>query len=70
MLHSSSQQYLDLSEYNMLYHNGTLFVIDVSQSVEHDHPHSLQFLRSDIINVNACLFHAEVSIFPPGHKIL
>lgn len=35
----------------MLYHNGNLVVIDVSQSVEHDHPHSLQFLRSDIINV-------------------
>ncbi|KAI6169979.1 Serine/threonine-protein kinase RIO1 [Aphelenchoides bicaudatus] len=41
----------DLSEYNMLYHKNNLVVIDVSQSVEHDHPHSLQFLRSDIINV-------------------
>lgn len=35
----------------MLYQNGNLVVIDVSQSVEHDHPHSLQFLRSDITNV-------------------
>lgn len=41
----------DLSEYNMLLHNGKLVVIDVSQSVEHDHPHSLEFLRMDIGNV-------------------
>jgi RIO kinase 1 len=42
----------DLSEYNILYHNSKLYIIDVSQSVEHDHPHSLEFLRMDIKNVN------------------
>ncbi|KAL3471938.1 RIO1 family-domain-containing protein [Aspergillus californicus] len=42
----------DLSEYNTLYHNNTLYVIDVSQSVEHDHPRSLEFLRMDIKNVS------------------
>jgi RIO kinase 1 len=42
----------DLSEYNLLYHNKQLFVIDVSQSVEHDHPRSLEFLRMDIKNVS------------------
>lgn len=40
----------DLSEYNILYHNQTLYIIDVSQSVEHDHPRSLEFLRMDIKN--------------------
>ena len=34
------------------YHEGTLYVIDVSQSVEHDHPHALEFLRKDCTNVN------------------
>ena len=27
-------------------------MIDVSQSVEHDHPHALEFLRRDCCNVN------------------
>ncbi|KAJ2412040.1 Serine/threonine-protein kinase rio1 [Coemansia sp. RSA 2530] len=41
----------DLSEYNILYHGKRLFIIDVSQSVEHDHPHALDFLRHDCNNV-------------------
>ena len=41
----------DLSEYNILYHQDKLWIIDVSQSVEHDHPRSLEFLRMDIKNV-------------------
>ncbi|KAL8645672.1 MAG: hypothetical protein Q9210_006577 [Variospora velana] len=41
----------DLSEYNVLYHEDKLWLIDVSQSVEHDHPRSLEFLRTDIKNV-------------------
>ena len=42
----------DLSEYNLLYYDNQLFVIDVSQSVEHDHPRSLEFLRMDVKNVS------------------
>lgn len=42
----------DLSEYNILYHKEKLYIIDVSQSVEHDHPRSLEFLRMDIKNVS------------------
>jgi RIO kinase 1 len=41
----------DLSEYNILYHKQKLYIIDVSQSVEPDHPRSLEFLRMDIKNV-------------------
>ncbi|KAI0850932.1 Serine/threonine-protein kinase Rio1 [Daldinia vernicosa] len=43
----------DLSEYNILYNGGQLYIIDVSQSVEHDHPRSLEFLRMDIKNTGA-----------------
>ncbi|KAL6304334.1 RIO1 family-domain-containing protein [Sparassis latifolia] len=32
-------------------HRGHLWIIDVSQSVEHDHPHAFDFLRSDLRNV-------------------
>ena len=42
----------DLSEYNLLWHNNEVFVIDVSQSVETDHPSALDFLRKDAANVN------------------
>ncbi|VDP91090.1 unnamed protein product [Echinostoma caproni] len=40
----------DLSEYNLLYMDG---MIDVSQSVEHESPHALEYLRTDCHNVNA-----------------
>jgi RIO kinase 1 len=42
----------DLSEYNLLYFRNQVFFIDVSQSVEHDHPHSLIFLRMDCNNIS------------------
>lgn len=42
----------DLSEYNVLYHEGAQWIIDVSQAVEHDHPRSLEFLRMDVKNVS------------------
>ncbi|XP_011504545.1 PREDICTED: serine/threonine-protein kinase RIO1 [Ceratosolen solmsi marchali] len=41
----------DLSEYNILYHEESLVIIDVSQSVEHDHPMALEFLRTDCTNI-------------------
>lgn len=41
----------DLSEFNLLYHKGNVVVIDVSQSVEHDHPRAFDFLRKDCTNI-------------------
>uniref|UniRef100_A0A8D2HYJ2 Serine/threonine-protein kinase RIO1 n=1 Tax=Urocitellus parryii TaxID=9999 RepID=A0A8D2HYJ2_UROPR len=52
----------DLSEFNMLYHGGDVYIIDVSQSVEHDHPHALEFLRKDCANVNDFFLKHAVAI--------
>jgi len=51
----------DLSEFNMLYHSGQLFVIDVAQAVEHDHPHALEFLRKDCVNISEFFRKKEVA---------
>lgn len=42
----------DLSEYNILYYEGHLYIIDVSQSVDLDHPLALDFLKEDCLHVN------------------
>lgn len=54
----------DLSEYNTLVHHDRLFMIDVSQSVEPEHPMSLDFLRMDIKNVNDYFQREGIEIFP------
>jgi len=52
MFHRCKLVHGDLSEYNLLWHDNRVYVIDVSQSVEHDHPSALDFLRADCRNVN------------------
>lgn len=42
----------DLSEFNVLYHNGSVVIIDVSQSVEQEHPQAFEFLRKDCTNIS------------------
>ncbi|KAI9456155.1 RIO1-domain-containing protein [Russula earlei] len=59
-LYSELLVHADLSEYNILYHDDHLYIIDVSQSVEHDHPSAFDFLRSDIKNVEE--FFAKMGI--------
>ncbi|SOV16483.1 serine/threonine protein kinase RIO1, putative [Plasmodium gaboni] len=41
----------DFSEYNLLYFYNHIYIIDVSQSMEHDHPYSLEFLKRDCLNI-------------------
>lgn len=53
MYHRCRLVHADLSEYNILFHEGHLWIIDVSQSVEHDHLHAFDFLREDIAHVDA-----------------
>uniref|UniRef100_A0A7S1TFZ6 Serine/threonine-protein kinase RIO1 n=1 Tax=Compsopogon caeruleus TaxID=31354 RepID=A0A7S1TFZ6_9RHOD len=54
----------DLSEYNMLYWDGKVIIIDVSQSVELDHPQALAFLQRDCLNVNDFFIRRQVPVFP------
>ncbi|CAI4064213.1 hypothetical protein N7582_002614 [Saccharomyces uvarum] len=54
----------DLSEYNTIIHDDQLYMIDVSQSVEPEHPMSLDFLRMDIKNVNLYFEKMGINIFP------
>ncbi|KAI1094387.1 Serine/threonine-protein kinase Rio1 [Rostrohypoxylon terebratum] len=54
----------DLSEYNILYNDKQLYIIDVSQSVEHDHPRSLEFLRMDIKNTGDFFRRKGVDTLP------
>jgi RIO kinase 1 len=42
----------DLSEFNVLYHDGNVVIIDVSQSVEQEHPQAFEFLRKDCRNIS------------------
>ncbi|MBN3292442.1 RIOK3 kinase, partial [Polypterus senegalus] len=51
----------DLSEYNMLWHDGKVWFIDVSQSVEPTHPHGLEFLFRDCRNVSTFFQKAGVA---------
>jgi RIO kinase 1 len=52
----------DLSEYNILFHDDKPWIIDVSQSVEHDHPRSLDFLRMDIKNISDFFKRKDVAV--------
>ena len=39
-------------------------MIDVSQSIEHDHPHALDFLKRDIYNINHYFSKNGVNTYP------
>ncbi|KAL6260388.1 hypothetical protein P5V15_007916 [Pogonomyrmex californicus] len=54
----------DLSEYNLLYHNGSIVVIDVSQAVDRDHCNATEFLRNDCSNITAFFKKHDVGVMP------
>jgi RIO kinase 1 len=47
----------------MLYWDDEVHIIDVSQSVENDHPAALDFLRRDIFNINEFFRKKKVHVF-------
>jgi len=52
-LHAAGLVHGDLSEYNMIIHDGELVVIDLGQAVTVHHPNAEEFLRRDCRNVAA-----------------
>jgi RIO kinase 1 len=52
----------DLSEYNLLFHEGHIWIIDVSQSVDQDHPRCLEFLREDLLHVIQYFAKCDVAV--------
>ncbi len=50
-LYSGGFVHADLSEYNILFHEGELVFIDVSQGVPLQHPNAIRWLYRDIYNV-------------------
>ena len=52
-LHAAGLVHGDLSEYNMIIHDGELVVIDLGQAVTVHHPNAGEFLRRDCRNVAA-----------------
>ncbi len=59
----------DFSEYNLLYLDGKLYVIDVAQAVSLEHPNAEDFLRHDIWNIHR-FFAREAGIGLPGPEEL
>ena len=44
---------------------GHLYIIDVSQSVDLDHPHALDFLREDCVHISVRILYLSL-FFPPS----
>ncbi|KAL0035098.1 hypothetical protein WJX79_000352 [Trebouxia sp. C0005] len=52
----------DLSEYNILFHEDELWIIDVSQAVDLDHPRALDFLKEDAAHINAFFRRVGIAV--------
>ncbi len=59
----------DLSEYNMLWFEGRVYLIDVSQSIEPSSPHGLELLLRDCKNVTTFFPSKGVSDVPTAYEL-
>jgi len=53
----------DLSEYNILMHEGKPYIIDCGQAMVTEHPNALDFLKRDIKNINRYFRSAGVEVW-------
>jgi RIO kinase 1 len=58
----------DLSEYNLVVHNGQLYVIDLGQAVTAHHPNSREFLERDCRNI--ARFFSQQDLDVTGDELL
>ena len=61
-LYSAGIVHGDLSEYNVVFHDGQLIVIDLGQAVTVHHPNSRDFLERDCTNVAAFFRRQGLSV--------
>jgi len=53
----------DLSEYNILFHEGKPYIIDCGQAMVTDHPNAVDFLKRDIKNINRYFRSLNVKVW-------
>lgn len=54
----------DLSEYNLLFWDGKVVVIDVGQAVPLDHPRAAEWFRRDLVNISHFFRRLHVDVTP------
>jgi len=70
LLHKCHLVHADLSEYNLLYHDEEVFVIDFAQSVDMMHEHAFSYLYRDLCTVSNFFKRKGVHGVKTGFELL